>query len=38
MLDYILYPKIMIKLNKNLKNVSGKDAASLHPPFPEDWP
>lgn len=26
---YMFYPKIMIKLNKNVKNVSGQDAASL---------
>ena len=26
---YMFYPKIMIKFNKNVKNVSGQDAASL---------
>jgi len=26
---YILYPKIMIKFNKNVKNVSGEEAAKL---------
>ena len=26
---YLLYPKIMIKFNKNVKNVSGDEAASL---------
>jgi len=26
---YIFYPKIMMKLNKNVKNISGEDAISL---------
>ena len=26
---YMLYPKIMIKFNKNVKNISGEDAAKL---------
>lgn len=29
LLAYMLYPKIMIKFNKNVKNVSGKEAANL---------
>jgi len=29
LIGYILYPKIMIKFNKNVKNISGQDAASL---------
>lgn len=29
LLGYMLYPKIMIKFNKNVKNVSGEDAAKL---------
>ena len=29
LLGYMLYPKIMIKFNKNVKNVSGDEAASL---------
>jgi len=29
LLVYMIYPKIMIKLNKNVKNVSGEDAAKL---------
>lgn len=29
LLAYMLYPKIMIKFNKNVKNVSGKEAADL---------
>lgn len=29
MLAYIFYPKIMIKLNKNVKNVSGSEAVKL---------
>ena len=29
LIDYILYPKIMIKFNKNVKNVSGKDATKF---------
>ena len=29
LLAYMLYPKIMIKFNKNVKNVSGEDAAKL---------
>jgi len=28
-LAYILYPKIMIKFNKNVQNVSGEEAAKL---------
>ncbi|MBU3182708.1 rhodanese-like domain-containing protein [Clostridium psychrophilum] len=28
-IGYMLLPKIIIKLNKNVKNVSGKEAASL---------
>ena len=29
LLGYMLYPKIMIKFNKNVKNVSGAEAVSL---------
>ena len=29
LLGYMLYPKIMIKLNKNVKNVTGDEAVSL---------
>lgn len=29
LLVYMLYPKIMIKFNKNVKNVSGKEAVDL---------
>jgi len=29
LIAYILYPKIMIRFNKNVKNVSGKEAAKL---------
>lgn len=29
LIAYMLYPKIMIKFNKNVKNISGNDAASL---------
>ena len=29
LIAYILYPKIMIKFNKNVKNVSGKDATKF---------
>jgi len=29
LLGYMLYPKIMIKFNKNVKNVSGEEAAKL---------
>ncbi|MGH4052753.1 MAG: rhodanese-like domain-containing protein [Clostridium sp.] len=29
LLGYMLYPKIMIKFNKNVKNVSGDEATSL---------
>ena len=29
LLGYMLYPKIMIKFNKNVKNVSGDEVASL---------
>ncbi|MBW9170312.1 rhodanese-like domain-containing protein [Clostridium estertheticum] len=29
LIAYILYPKIMIKFNKNVKNVSGKEAVKL---------
>jgi rhodanese-related sulfurtransferase len=29
LLGYMIYPKIMIKFNKNVKNVSGEDAAKL---------
>ena len=29
LIGYILYPKIMIKFNKNVKNISGQDAVSL---------
>ena len=29
LLGYILYPKIMLKFNKNVKNVSGEEAANL---------
>ena len=29
LLIYVLYPKIMIKFNKNVKNVSGSEAAKL---------
>ena len=28
-LAYMIYPRIMIKFNKNVKNVSGKEAANL---------
>lgn len=29
MLAYMLYPKIMIKFNRNVKNISGKEAVNL---------
>jgi rhodanese-related sulfurtransferase len=29
LIAYMFYPKIMIKFNKNVKNVSGKEAAGL---------
>lgn len=29
LIAYLLYPKIMIRFNKNVKNVSGKEAAKL---------
>ena len=28
-ISYILYPKIMIKFNKNVKNISGEEAVNL---------